>query len=534
VQQESEAFNIQRALGVARHRLPLIALCVLVAAGAAFGFSKHQTKKYTASVSLDFETNSFTQQIAGLPTSTPNNSSALLAQEASNVEHAKSAEAAVNTARLIGHGLTPARVINSLEIAGQGESPIVAISAKTASPGLSAAIANTYANQVAAEQQSANLKRYKAALAIVRNQLAELSPLQRVGADGLELQNRAQTLSLLSELKAGDVRVASEALPPSSPSSPRTSRNTALGAFLGLLIGLGLVLALERIDRRIRTPEDLEAAYHLPLLGAIPRSGALTRAARDKDGARALTPPAESEQFNLIRARLRYFNIDRDVRTVMVASAEAGDGKSMVACHLAEAAASSGSRVLLVEIDLRQPTLARQLALPPGPGLSEVLIGATSERDALRSVDLESEEDGKRRTLDVLTAGALLPPNPAELLESQAVDTLLARAKSEYDLVVIDTPPLTAVSDAFALLTKVDGIVVVGRIGASRRNAAERLHQVLSSSGASLLGVIANCSKSIGSSVYAYYGDPGRSSAAPAPSANGASAAVSAVPPVEA
>jgi capsular exopolysaccharide synthesis family protein len=518
VQQESPAFNLERALGLLRHRLPLVALCVVVLGGAAFGFSKHQTKKYTASVSLDFEASPFDQQIAGLPTSTPTNSTTLQALQASAVERSKSAQAAIKTASAIGHGLTPAKVTESLEIGAQGESPIVVISAKTTSPALSAAIANTYAKQIASEQQAANVKGYKAALAIVRKQIAALSPAQRVGADGLNLQNRAQTLSLLSELKVGDVKVTAEALPPSGPSSPRTSRNTMLGAFVGLLIGLGIALALERIDRRIRAPEDLEAAYRLPLLGAVPRSAALARPPAH-NGA---TAPAESEQFNLIRARLRYFNVDRDLHTMMVASAEAGEGKSLVARNLAQAAARSGAKALLVEADMRQPTLADHLELQAGSGLAETLIGATPLEQARRTVELEPVGEQTTRTLDVLTAGGVLPPNPEELLESRAMDALLARVGSEYDLVVLDTPPLTAVSDAFALLGKVDGVVLVGRIGASKRNAAERLHHVLSSSGAPLLGVVANCSRSTGANVYGYYGG-GTPASVQTPSANGAS-----------
>ncbi len=112
----------------------------------------------------------------------------------------------------------------------------------------------------------------------------------------------------------------------------------------------------------------------------------------------------------------------------------------------------------------------------------------------------------------MLAAGAVLPPNPGELLESRAMDTVLEQAKSVYDLVVIDTPPLNAVSDAFPLLRKVDGVVVIGRIGYSRRDAAEQSHQVLASSGALLLGVIANGAKAGGSDAY-YSRDRGSSGA---------------------
>jgi polysaccharide biosynthesis transport protein len=517
VEQNPKAFSLDRALSILRHRLPLVVLCVVIVAGAAFGFSERKTKKYTASVTLNFESNPLNQQILGLSTNGLSNSSnALLAQEAGNVEVVKNEDVVTKTAHAL--GLTDTAVINSLSVSGQGEAQIVTVSATTTSPARSAAIANTYGHQFLLEQQKTTLKQYKAALAIVRKQLAALSPAQQVGADGLALQNRAQTLSLQSELNPNNVSIGSEALPPASPSSPRTSRDTALGGFIGLLIGIALVLLLERADRRIRAPEDLEAIYRLPLLGSVPRSGKLARHTRQKGGRRVAPPPAEIEEFNLIRARLRFFNIDRDLRTVMVASTETGDGKTLVARLLAEAAARSGARVLLIDADLRNPTIVAQFAISPGPGLANVLVGVTPASEAIQSVALDGATvaDGtwhaatspaqadKAPTLDVLATGVPLPPNPSELLESRATHDLLVRVRQEYDLVVIDTPALTAVSDAFALLRKVDGIVVVGRIGVSRCHAAERLHQVLRSSGASLLGVIANCSKWSGPTIYAY------------------------------
>lgn len=241
----------------------------------------------------------------------------------------------------------------------------------------------------------------------------------------------------------------------------------------------------------------------------------------------------------MIRAHLRYFNVDRQVRTLLVASATPGDGKTTIARHLAGAAASVGSRVLLIEADLRRPTLARQLDAQSGPGLADVLIGAVSWSEAIQTVDLEksSGEGAHGRTLDVLGAGAALPPNPGELVESHAMEALLEQAKSMYDLVVIDTPPLTAVSDAFSLLGKVDGVIIVGRVGRNRRDVAERLHETLSGAGAPLLGVIANGFKSGRRGSYGAYAydyaytasESGPDSGAP-PSPNGAVSAGEAVP----
>jgi polysaccharide biosynthesis transport protein len=528
LKQDSEALNLEQILGALRRRLPLIVLCVAAVAGAAYGYSKQETKKYTATASVAFSNNSLSQQIAGLPASS-NSSSSLLAQEASNVELVKGSDAAATTATLLGQGLTAEQVAGSLSVAGQGESQVVTISATTTSPTLSAAIANTYAQQFGKEQQRSQLHYYRSALAIVHKQLAALSPRERAGSGGVELEDRAQTLSLLSELKEGNVKATAEAPVPTTPSSPKTSRNTALGLFLGLLIGLSLAFVLERLDRRIRAPEDLEAAYRLPLLGAIPKSAALSRSARAKgDGKRAVLPSAEAEAFSLIRARLRFFNVDRDLRTVVIASAAPGDGKTTLARHLAEAAARLGSRVLLLEADLRHPTLAQQFDLRPGPGLADVLIGAAPIGEATQPVELRGPpgERATGRTLDVLAAGAVLPPNPGELTESRAMDAVLEQTKSAYDLVVIDTPPLAAVSDAFSLLTKVDGVVIVGRMGHSRRDAAEQLHQVLAGSGAPVLGVVANGSSGPGISAYAKHDK----SLPVTASANGASSSEQFVP----
>ena len=477
---------------------------MVLVAGAAYAYSKHETKKYTATASLSFSDNSLSAQIAGLSASSSSGSS-LLAQQASNVELVRLGDMAAKTAALLGHGLTERKVASSLSVAGQGESGVVNVSSTDTSQVQAATIANTYVNQFVKEQQSSNRQYFKSALALVHKQLAALSQKQAISGDGVQLQDRAQTLSLLAELNYGNAQVAQEALVPTTPSSPKTSENTAIGVFLGLLIGLGLAFVLERLDRRIRRPEDLEMIYHLPMLGVVPDSQALGRLTRPDGGRGPDLPPIDAEAFSLIRAHLRFFNVDQDLRTILIASAAPGDGKTTIARHLAEAAARLGSRVLLVEADLRYPTLTQHLGIKSAPGLADVLIGATPMLDAIQSINLEAQivEGAQRRTLDVLAAGAVLPPNPAELLESHAMDTLLELASSTYDLVVIDTPPLIAVSDAFSLLTKVDGVVIVGWVGRSRWDAAETLHQVLASSTAPLLGVIANGSKSSDRGTYA-------------------------------
>jgi len=493
---EQPNLSFEQVFRVLKRRVPWFVLCVVLVTGAAFAYSKHKPKKYTATAAVGFNNNPLSQQITGLSGASSSN---LIAQQDSNLEFIRLGDTAARVASLLGQGLNVEKVRESVNLSVRGETDIVEVSATSTSPALAAMIANTYAGQYVREQQSANRQLFKTALTLVNRQLAKLSPAQRFSSGALDLVQRAHTLNLLTELGYNNASVAGEALVPTSPSSPKTKRNTLLGIGLGLLLGFGLAFLIERLDRRIREPEDLQEIYGLPMIGLVPKSAAVSRS-----GKGAALPPLEAEAFSLMRAHLGFFNVDHhDLRTLLVASPTSGEGKTTIARHLAEAAARLGSRGLLIEADLRNPTFTQQLDIEPGPGLANVLIGAVSMEEAIQSVVLEVApgEGLTGRTLDVLAAGAV-PPNPGELLESRAMDGVLTRAKSLYDFVVIDTPPLASVSDALPLLTKVDGVVIVGWIGRSRRDAAERLKQILTSSGAALLGVIANGSKAGGPSHY--------------------------------
>jgi succinoglycan biosynthesis transport protein ExoP len=500
---EHTSLSLEQILGVLRRRALWIALCFFLVTVAAFLFSVQQTKRYTATAALVFNNNQLGQQAAGLQPVSVNNQQA---QQNTNLKLVQLGDMAQRTAERLGQGLTKEKVSASLGVSAQGESNIVEVSATAASPALASDIANTYTKQFVTEQQSSNHQYYASALALVNKQLAALSRRQRVSAAGVALENRAQSLGVLAELHSGNVQVAQAAAVPTAPSSPKTGRNTVLGAILGLLLGLGVVFLIERFDRRIREPKDLEEIYQLPLLGVVPESSALARSAQRNGRAFYALPGGEAEAFQLIRAHLRYFNVDRRLRTLLIASAAPGDGKTTVARHLAAAAARMGSRVLLMEVDLRRPTIARQLSIRSRPGLADVLIEAVEMRAATQSIDLDPvfARGSEGRTLDVLVAGAVMPPNPAGLIESSAMESVLEQAKSEYDLVVIDTPPLTAVSDAFPLLGKVDGVVIVGWVGRNRRDVAQRLHETLEGAGAPLLGVVANGFNSRDLGAYGY------------------------------
>lgn len=490
----------RRIVAVIRRRLPLVVLCLVVAVGASIAYTLKAQKKYTATAALLFNNAPLSQQIAGLQAVSNYSPQSL---QDTNTQLLKLGDLASKTAQQVGLGLTAEDVSSSLTISPQGDTTVVNLSSTLPSPALAANVANTYANTFVDEQENGDRRYYQSALTTVERQIARLNPSQASGPQALALQNRAQSLATLTQLRTGSVKLAARATIPTAASSPSMRKNVAAAAGLGLLLGIGLALLLQRLDQRIREPEELESTYDLPLLGAVPRFPALRRDRRDSRNEKDDRVIADTFQF--VRARLRYFNVDRDLRVLAVVSAQPGDGKTTVAHWLADASAKMGERTLLIEADLRRPTVAEELGVNDGPGLADVLLGARTLHEATQSVEpaAAAARLNGRHGLDVMVAGAL-PPNPAEMLESQTMFDLLGQARSEYDFVVIDTPPLGVVSDALPLLRGVDGVAVVAAMGSNRRDAAQRLSATLRSVDVSLLGVIANNVRTRDAARYGY------------------------------
>jgi capsular exopolysaccharide synthesis family protein len=348
-------------------------------------------------------------------------------------------------------------------------------------------LANTYAATFVNEQQQQNAAQVQAAERLVNAQYNALNPAGKAAPQGLALADRAQSLAVLAKLGSATVTLAGTASRPSYPSSPNVKRDALLGAVLGLLIGLVIAFLLERFDPRIRDPKDLEAVYELPLLAAVPkhREYKVLETLEQTSPSDQLSP--YDEVFKLLRSYLRYYAVDRELRTLLVISADPGEGKTTTCYNLAKAAAVLGSRVLLIEGDLRHTSPIGPLLGKPDATLPDVLSGHASMLDALHAVPV-----GPKTVLDVLVAGNVPPANAGELIGSEAMDFLLAQASDAYDLVVIDTPPLSLVADAVPLLTKVDGVIVIGRMGKSRHDAAEQLRDKLIGLRAPVLGVVAN------------------------------------------
>ncbi len=471
--------GFEYAVRVIRRRAWVIGLCLVLTTLAAFGFSKLQTKRYTATAALLFANSSIAQQASGVPVASQTDPQG---QRATNLALVQLADVvSKRTAAVVGSGLSGKQIEDAVTAAPQGQSNIVSVSATSTSPVLAARIANAFATQFVQQQRQNNVVGIQDAINLVQNQYQGLTAAQRTGSQGQALLDHLESLQILKAMQT-DTQLVQAAAVPTSPSSPKLLRNTLLGAVVGVLLGLGLAFLLEQMDRRMRDPGDIEQSWRLPLLGLVPH---MSRYTASRGATFALEP------FQILRAHLRYFNVDRELRTLLVASAQPAEGKTTISRGLAAAAASMGTRTLLIEADLRKPILEQALGLEPGVGLAGALVSDTGVEHAVRRVDLTGHPSGNGggHLLHVLPAGAV-PPNPAELLESHAMEALLAWAREHYELVILDTPPLSVVADAIPLVGRVDGVIVVSRLGVSTRDGARHLRERLDHLGAPVLGVV--------------------------------------------
>jgi succinoglycan biosynthesis transport protein ExoP len=484
--------DLERLLRILRRRRRLIAICTLAVAFSAIFFSVIQQKQYSAKAALLFRDPGLDQtlfQTSAAPAPNPQR------QAATNERLASEPEVARRTASRFGGKLTASAVRSKIEVASEGQSDVVAVTATDHNPTFAAALANIYAAEFIDLRREADRAVIRGAQTIVQERLKDVTERNRRG-----LEARADDLKILASLQTGKAELVQSASVPTSPSSPKPVRNGVLGLVLGLLLGLGLAFLFERLDRRMKDPRELEDAYGMPMLGTISESRSLGSSVKRANG--TLIPGPEWEAFRKLRAKLRYFSVDHEIRSVLVTSAASGEGKTTVASNLALAAAIGGqARVLLVEADLRKPSLHRRYGLARMPGLSELLTHGIDVEEAIQSLSLPSWSEAGSG-LDVIVAGET-PPNPSELMESKGMSELLTDLKSIYDLVVVDTPPLAVVADAMPIVGKVDGVIVVSWIGTSTRDGAMHVRRELESLNAPTLGVVVNRAKA---GVAGYYG----------------------------
>jgi len=323
------------------------------------------------------------------------------------------------------------------------------------------------------------------------NTLAREADTNRSIYDGL-LQ-RYRELNASSGITASNIAIVDEAQVPNSPSSPNMRRNVLVALLLGAALAAALVFLRDQIDDRLRVPEDVESKVGLPLLGVIPRSesGEPTEALADPKSVLA-------ESYSALRTALLYSTREGLPKVLLVTSAQASEGKTTTSYAIARGFARVGKRVLLMDADLRRPSLHKLLGMDNSKGLSSVLVGEASLQESLNT----SDRDG----MHLLPSGPI-PPSPAELLSGPRMAALLEQLEHAYDLVVIDSAPILGLADSTELAALADGVMVVieadrGR-GGQLKNALRRLR---GSSSVILGAVLTKFDPGRAGNSYSYYG----------------------------
>lgn len=285
-----------------------------------------------------------------------------------------------------------------------------------------------------------------------------------------------------------------KALPPTVPIQAGPLRNVILGAVIGLLLTGTVAFTLEYMDDTLKTPQDIANVLGLPVVGyVVSESGMDKHEGTPYVSANPRSPMAET--FRTLRTNLEFASVDKSLKTILITSPGAAEGKTTVATNLAAVMAQANKRVILLEGDLRRPRVHRALGMSNQIGLSDVFRGQMDIRDVARY--------SKVKDLAVITSGSL-PPNPAELLGSARMTQILARLVESASVVIIDSPPFV-VTDSTVLAAKVDGVLLVLQPGKTHAEAAKTMLAQLNRAGAHVVGVVLNRVSRKTSSYYGYY-----------------------------
>lgn len=311
-----------------------------------------------------------------------------------------------------------------------------------------------------------------------------------------QFTSTVQDLQSVSEGQSSPVKatVVKPATAASSPTSPQPLRNLALGLVAGLLLGLALALLRDRLDTRVTSERDVKELTDATIIGAIPF---------DADAPNhpliVQTDPqsTRSEAFRTVRTNLQFVDVSNHPKALVITSSLPGEGKSTTVANLALTLGANGSSVCVVEGDLRRPHLLNYMGLEGGVGLTNVLIGEFDLDDVLQPF---------APGVTVLGAGPI-PPNPSELLGSDAMRSLLDELRARFDHVIIDAPPLLPVTDAAVVSRVADGAILVVGAGVIKRENVTRALESLETVEAHLLGVVVNRAPTKGVDSYGYYGD---------------------------
>jgi succinoglycan biosynthesis transport protein ExoP len=406
------------------------------------------------------------------------------------------AQRAVDSPRF--RGITSQDLLGQSTVTPNADADILTFAVSDGDPATAASLATAYARAFTEYRRRLDTQSIVQAQRQLEDRLAEL---ERDGAkrSGLyrELTRNDQELRTFEALQGSNTAVIRGG-GDTVQTQPKTTRNATLGLVLGLVLGLALAFVRDALNTRVRSAEEVGERLGVPLLGRIPQ---LPKRLVSQDGVAMLSDPAapETEVFRILATNLGFANLDRGAKTIMVTSATRGEGKSTTLANTAVALARAGSKVALVDLDLKRPALDRMFGLRRRsvPGIADVVLGSVHLNEALVRIPIIDENERSSGVRSGSEAGALavlqpgpIPPNTADFVSSGRLAAVLEELAAQCDLVLIDAPPILQVSDAMALTAKVDALLVVARLSAIRRPALNELRRVMDHAPIAKLGFV--------------------------------------------
>jgi Mrp family chromosome partitioning ATPase len=458
-------------------------LCAVAAAGLGYVLDKQIKHQYSARALLKIDDQNLTRSLLGLPAQNNNDQAAAAIELIPEVDQASTASRAIKILGKDGTGYTVKKVQDDTDVALDKDTGLVAVQAQANSARISAALANAYAEAYVDRRSERDLAQIEAAIRSLDRQLQKVRRTAKINpadaSTAAQLAVRLQTLRLYQQTRPKSISIATPAVQPTGTSGISPKRAAIYAAVLGLLLGLAIVAVREQTDRRTRTPEDFEIYFGAPVLARIPRSRRLHR----RRPFRELTA-AEGEAFRVLLARLRNHRMSDDARSVMVTSSSAREGKSTSSWYLASAAALSGIRTLVLEVDRARPSGLPSTMGGDGTGVREILAGEREPADTIRHFPVEGEQG-----FDVIQAGRSLAT--VHLGRSEGVDDLMRWAEDNYELVIVEAPPLTIAADAVPFARRASTLVAVCRNGLATPETCARLKTIIDGLDTPIAGVVA-------------------------------------------
>jgi capsular exopolysaccharide synthesis family protein len=494
-----------------RYRV-MIALIVLACTAAAFAVTVRQKTSYTATASVFFQ-DTTSQQLGLLGTAvTPTVDDTTRAELNQNLV---TSPPVASLARHVLRSSIPAHTLaNEVGTAINSQNNQVEIEATSPAAGRAQAIANAFteATQVVGVSQAraqlvgilkAVESRYKPLIARAPDPVTKATYVDRIA-----------TLAVLAKT-ADPVKIVQFAALPASPNGPRTLRNTILGLVLGLTLALLAAFGRNALDRRLRGAGQIGEQLGWPILGHV-RESVFTTPVFFTPNGKSMAEERDREAFRMLRQNLRFLDIDNPPKSIAVTSALAEEGKTTVATALACACAASGAQTLLVDCDLRRPSIADRFGLAKTPGLTDYLLGEATPAEILQMVELPvvpglpsgrngsgPSESSSGRRLACITAGRRVP-EMAELLGSERFTDFLREVTNAYDQVVLDSGPLLAVADTTMLLAETQAALICVRSQRTTEDQAAAVKQAVERLPHRLVGVVVTGVKPDAYDAYSY------------------------------